>query len=199
MLIHTVLREDGKKSYCPHNPDQEIIVRKTFLARLIGLIFPAIGPGQLPVVPDLGALPDQVGLVNAILGINPLQEAIYNSASNTTAFTASGSQISGAAQCFFNLTGTLGAGAALTLPTVANLIASLPSVVQANPIGLTWQLRVINSSGGAFAWTVTTNTGWTLSGTSQAIAQSTFQDYVVTITSATTASMQAVGKGTGPA
>ncbi|HHX4169117.1 MAG: hypothetical protein ACN6QT_36410 [Burkholderia contaminans] len=170
-------------------------MRKTLLARLIGLIFPAIGPGQLPVVPDLGALPDQVGLVNAIIGINPLQEAIYNTAASTTAFTAAGNQISGAAQVFFNLTGTLAAGAALTLPTVAALIAALPSVVQSNPVGITWQLRVINSSGGAFAWTVTTNTGWTLGG-SMGVNQNTWRDFVVTITSPTTASIQSVGTGT---
>ncbi|HEM7879088.1 TPA: hypothetical protein U2L31_005514 [Burkholderia contaminans] len=174
-------------------------MRKTLMARLIGLIFPAIGPGQSPNLTMLGALPDQTGLSNAILGINPFQEVIYNVATNTTGFTATGAQISGAAQVYFNLNGTLGAGAALTLPTVASLIAALPASVQAAPVGLSWQLRVINSSGGAFAWTVTTNTGWTLGGTSQAIAQSTFQDYVVTITSATTASLQAVGKGTGPA
>jgi hypothetical protein len=178
---------------------QENIVRKTRLAALIGLLFPTIGPGQIPVIPDNGAIPDQIGLVNAILGINPFQEVIYNAASNTTAFTATGQQISGAAQVYLNLTGTLGAGAALTLPTVANLIAALPASVQSAPVGLSWQLRVINSSGGAFAWTVTTNTGWTLGGTSQAIAQNTFQDYVLTITSATNATLQAVGKGTGPA
>lgn len=170
---------------------------KTRIAALIGALFPAIGPGQVPNVPFNGALPDQIGLDNAILGMNPLQEAIYNTASNTTAFTASGTQISGAAQVFFNLTGTLGAGAALTLPTVAALIASLPSVVQANPVGITWQLRILNTSSGAFAWTVTTNTGWTLNG-SMAVAQNTFVDFVLTITSATTASLQRVGSGTAP-
>ncbi len=170
-------------------------MQKTRIAALIGMLFPAIGPGQTPNIPMLGALPDQTGLSNAILGVNPLQEAIYNAATNTTAFTAAGSQISGAAQVFFNLTGTLAAGQALTLPTVANLIASLPSVVQQNPVGMTWQLRVINSSSGAFAWTVTTNTGWTLSGT-QSVAQNTFRDLVVTITSATTATIQSVGTGT---
>lgn len=172
-------------------------MRKNLLARLIGLMFPAIGPGQIPQIADLGAMPDQVSLVNAIVGINPLQEAIYNAASNTTAFTASGAQISGAAQCFFNLTGTLGAGAALTLPTVANLIAALPSAVQSSPVGITWQLRILNTSSGAFAWTVTTNTGWTLNG-SMVVAQNTFVDFVLTITSATTATLQRVGTGTAP-
>lgn len=170
-------------------------MRKTCIARSIGYLFPAVGAGNTPVIPDNGALPDQVGLVNAILGINPLQEVIYNAATNTSSFTLTGQQISGAAQNYLGLTGALAAAGALTLPTVAALIAALPSNVQASPVGICFQLRIINSSTGAFAWTVTTNTGWTLGGT-QSIAQNTWRDFVVTITSATTASLQSVGTGT---
>jgi hypothetical protein len=175
------------------------MLKKSKLSAAIGAMFCGIGPGQTPSLVMNGALPDQTGLVNAIVGINPFQEVIFNVATNTAAFTAAGTQISGAAQVYLNLSGTLAAGAALTLPTVANLIAALPASVQSSPVGLSWQVRIINSSSGAFAWTVTTNTGWTLGGTSQAIAQNTWQDYVLTITSATTASLQAAGKGTGPA
>jgi hypothetical protein len=177
------------------NPDQEIIVRKTILDRLLGLVFPAIGAGNPPSIPDNGAMPDQIGLYNAVLGMNPFQETGYNAASNTSGFTLSATQISGAAQNFLNLTGTLAAGANAQLPTVANLIAALPQVVQGSPVGLSFQLRIINSSGGAFAWTVTTNTGWTLGGT-MSIAQNTWRDFIITITSATTATLQAVGTGT---
>lgn len=172
-------------------------MRKTVLARLIGFFFPAIGAGNLPVVPDNGALPDQVGLINAMLGMNPLQEAIYNVDATTASKTLTGTEISGAAQCFLNFSGTFGAAVALTLPTVAALIASLPSVVQSAPVGITWQLRVLNSGAGAFAGTITTNTGWTLSGT-MAVANLTFRDYVITITSATTATIQSVGQGVAP-
>ncbi|PRF97455.1 hypothetical protein [Burkholderia ambifaria] len=168
-------------------------MRKTILARLVGLIFPAIGPGQNPNVPMNGALPDQTGLNASILGINPLQEAIYNADAATASKTLSATEISGAAQCFLAFTGTFGAGGALTLPTVANLIAALPAVVQANPVGLTWQLRVINVAT-TQTLTMTTNTGWTLAGT-MTIATTVFRDFVVTITSATTASLQAVGAG----
>lgn len=168
-------------------------MRKTILARMIGLLFPAIGPGQLPNVPELGALPDQVGLINAILGVNPLQEAIYNTDATTASKTLSGTEMSGAAQCFLAFTGVAGAGVAATLPTVANLIAALPSVVQANPVGITWQLRVINVAT-TQTITMTTNTGWTLSGT-MTVATTTWRDFVVTITSATTASIQNAGGG----
>jgi hypothetical protein len=177
------------------NSDQEITVRKTILARLIGFIFPAIGAGNPPNIPDNGSMPDQIGLANAVLGMNPFQETGYNAATNTTGFTLAGSQIAGAAQNFLNLTGTLGAAANAQLPTVATLIASLPSVVQANPVGLSFQLRAINSSSGAFAWTLTTNTGWTLNGT-QSMAQNTWRDFVIQITSLTTATIQSVGTGT---
>lgn len=171
---------------------------KTRLAAALAALYPGVGPGQTPALVMNGALVDQTGLTNAILGINPFQEAIVNTATNTTAFTLGASQISGAAQTFLILSGTLGGAAAVTLPTVASLLAALPASVINSPVGLTWQLRVINNSGGAFAWTVTTNTGWTLAGT-QTVAQSTFRDYVLTITSATTATLTSVGTGTGPA
>ena len=62
-------------------------------------------------------------------------------------------------------------------------------------IGSTYRLRVINRSSGNFAWTMTTNTGWTLTGT-MTIAQNTWRDFVVTLTSLTAATLQAVGVGT---
>jgi hypothetical protein len=169
-------------------------VYKTRIAAIIGALFPAIGPGQVPVIPFNGALPDQIGLENAIMGINPLQEAIYNADAATASKTLSGQEMSGAAQVFLAFTGTFGAGGALTLPTIANLIQALPAVVQANPVGITWQLRIINVNT-TQTLTVTTNTGWTLGGT-MTVASQTFRDFVVTITSATTASIQAVGSGT---
>lgn len=173
-------------------------MKKTYLAALIGSFFPAIiGPGNNPNVGLLGALPDVTSLNSAILNINPFQETNVNSAANTTAFTLVGPQISGAAQNFLFLAGTLGAGAALTLPTVANMLLSLPPNVQAAPIGTSWQCRIINNGAGAFAWTVTTATGWTLPA-HVAIAQNTFVDYVIQITGAATATMTSVGSGVSP-
>ena len=171
---------------------------KTYLAALIGSIFPPIiGPGNNPNVALNGALPDITSLNTSILNINPFQETNVNTAANTTAFTMVGPQISGAAQNVLFLAGTLGAGAALTLPTVANLLLSLPANVQASPIGTSWQTRIINNGAGAFAWTVTTNTGWTLP-THVAIAQNTFVDYIIQITGAATATMTSIGSGVSP-
>lgn len=170
-------------------------MKKSLIVNWIPALFAGVGPGQTPVVPQNGAMPDGNGLGAAILGINPFQEAVYNAATNTAAVTAAANQISGAAQCFLNMTGALAAAANLQLPTVAQLLAGLPTVVQQNPVGISWQLRIINSSTGAFAWTVTTNTGWTLGG-SMGVAQNTFRDFIITITSLTTASIQSVGTGT---
>lgn len=169
---------------------------KTRLAALIGAMFPGV-QGQLPVIsPMLGALPDQTGVINAILAINPWQAAIYNAASNTTGFTATQSQIMGAETTVLELTGTIGAGQALTLPTVATLIATLTP--QQAVVGSSIVLRVGRAATGAFNWTVTTNTGWTLNGL-MTVAQSTFRDFIVTLTNVgatPTATMQSIGTGT---
>ncbi len=168
-------------------------MRKLKLAAAMSALFPGIGPGQTPTLVMNGALPDQVGLVNAIVGINPFQEAIYNADAATASKTLGGSQISGATFEILAFTGTFGAGGAITLPTVANLIASLPAIPQATPVGLSWQLRVINV-GTTQTLTMTTNTGWTLNGT-MTLATATWRDFVITITSATTAQIQNIGGG----
>lgn len=90
-----------------------------------------------------------------------------------------------------NMTGTLTGAANEQLPTVAALVAAIPNAVA----GQSYKLRIINSSSGNFAWTVTTNTGWTLSG-NMAIAQNTWRDFYVTLTSLTAATLQQIGTGT---
>jgi hypothetical protein len=170
-------------------------VRKIRLAELIGKLFPAI-QGQTPVIADNGAVPDQIGLINALISVNPWPATAYNAASNTSGFTATQQQIFSAEQTYLNLTGTLGAGAALTPPTVATMLATMTP--QQAQVGSTVVLRVINTSGGAFSWTVTTNTGWTLNGT-QTVAQDTWRDFIMQITSVgttPTATVQSVGTGT---
>ena len=168
---------------------------KTRIAQALAALFPGV-QGQTPSVPLNGAVPDQTGLINAVLSINPWQAAIYNAAANTTGFTATQSQIMGAEATVLELTGTIGAGQALTLPTVATLLATLTP--QQAVVGSTIVLRIGRGATGAFNWTVTTNTGWTLAGT-QTIAQSTFRDFIMTITSvgaSPTATCTQMGTGT---
>ena len=97
----------------------------------------------------------------------------------------------GTGQVALALTGTLTGAANATLPTVAALIAANPSYVS----GQMYQLRIRNESAGAYTWTVATATGWTLNGT-MTIAQTTYRDFFVTITSLTTATLQGVGGST---
>jgi len=99
----------------------------------------------------------------------------------------------GTVEVDLNLTGTLAGAANATLPTVATMLQQLPQA----QVGSTFKLRIINSSAGAFAWTVLTNTGWTLAGT-MTVAQNTWREFIVTVTSvaSATATLQAVGTGT---
>lgn len=145
-------------------------------------IFPQVGQSfSLQTQADTLTL-DQLG-----------QSVFYVAATSTIGFTATAAQIYNAADNTLNLTGTLGGGAAITMPTAANLLASIP-----NPyINQSFNLRIINSSAATFTWTVTTSTGNTLNGT-QTIAQNTWRDYYVTITNvlAPAVTYQAVGTGT---
>jgi hypothetical protein len=97
----------------------------------------------------------------------------------------------GSAAVDLALTGTLGAAGAATLPTVANLVKSM----WAAKVGDSYRLRVINESSANFAWTMTTATGWTLTGT-MSIAQNTWREFIVTLTSLTAATLQSVAVGT---
>lgn len=92
---------------------------------------------------------------------------------------------------YLNMTGTLAGAANAQMPTVAALVAQLPNVAA----GQSYVFRVANTSGGAFAWTVTTNTGWTLNGT-VTIAQNAYRDFLITFTSLTAATLQNIGGGT---
>lgn len=104
---------------------------------------------------------------------------IATTATNTTSFTATAAQIGATStiETFFQLTGTLGSGQNLTLPTAAAILAASQNPV----VGESWKLRIINESSGNFAWTVLAG-GCTLTAATPAIAQNTWQDFVVTIT-----------------
>lgn len=118
-----------------------------------------------------------------------------NTATASTALTAA-NVTGGTASVDLAMTGTLTGAANAQLPTVASVIAAL-SGANTPAVGTSYRLRIVNASAGAFAWTVTTNTGWTLAGT-MSIAQNTWREFVVTLTSATaaTATLQSVATGT---
>lgn len=115
----------------------------------------------------------------------------YAAATNTSGFTSTGAQVAGAADVTLNLTGTLGAGANIQSPAAADIVAAVPNA----RAGESYKLRIINSSSANFAWTLTTNTGNTLTGT-MSVAQNTWRDFYVTLTSLTAVAIQAIGTGT---
>jgi hypothetical protein len=178
------------KAYNRRKPIQEHIVRKTRLAEMIGALFPAI-QGATPVIADNGSMPDQISLINALISVNPWPATAYNLDVHTGAFTATQQQIMAAEQTYLALSIT--GAAAVTLPTVATLLATLTP--QQAVVGSTTTLRIINATG--FTATVTTNTGWTLNGT-MAIATTVWRDFTVQITAVgatPTATIQNVGAG----
>jgi hypothetical protein len=132
---------------------------------------------------------------NGFVSTAALPHAAYvantaTAATTLTALSVAGTTDQNTTFANINMTGTLAAGALLTLPLATDLAA-----IQAAVTGDAYMLRIINSSSGAFSWTVTTNTGWTLNGT-MTVAQNTFRDFIVVFTSATTATLTTVGVGT---
>lgn len=120
------------------------------------------------------------------------QAAAFNTNNATASATLTAANVTGGnASVDLALTGALGAAANAQLPTVASMIAAMNNAAA----GDSFRLRIINESSGAFAWTVTTNTGWTLTGT-MTIAQNTWREFVVTIGANSTATLQNVAVGT---
>jgi len=125
-----------------------------------------------------------------------LTSSTHNAAFNTNAAVANTTLTAvnitgGIASVDLQLTGTLTGAATATLPTVSTVISAshIPS------IGTSYRLRITNASSGAFAWTVGTSTGWTLTGT-MTIAQNTWREFVVTFNTLSTATLQSVATGT---
>lgn len=99
----------------------------------------------------------------------------------------------GSVKTVLNLTADLSAGAALDLPTVAALVSAMEAAGITPIAGASYELEILNTSSGDFAWTVTTNTGWTLTGT-MTIAQNTLRRFIITFTSLAAATLQSLGQ-----
>ncbi len=133
-----------------------------------------------------------IGVFNQSTAETILTNDVYNTNTATSATTLTAANISGGnVEVTLNMTGTLAGAANATLPTVASLVAAIPGA----SVGQSYKLRIINSGAGAFAWTVVTNTGWTLAGT-MTVANLAYRDFYVTLTSLTAATLQAIGGGT---
>ena len=99
--------------------------------------------------------------------------------------TLTGAQVAGA-----NYVALVTSGAtALTTPTAANILAAIPNGV----VGVSYVLRIVNTNGGTL--TITADASVTATGT-LTLSTNTFRDWVVTIATATTATMKQIGTGT---
>lgn len=117
--------------------------------------------------------------------------AAYNLNASAVSFTATAANLAGSsADVVLDLTGNPAGAANVTLPTVA----ALQAVLHGASSNTSYWLRIKNSANTG-TWTVVTNTGWTLTGT-MTIATTTYRDFILTFTSATTATLQNVGGGT---
>lgn len=138
-----------------------------------------------------GAIQTLDNTLNALLNTSA---AIVTKTDTATATLTAANMIAARDTVYINMTGST-AGSTLTMDVVSNLVpalqAALPGV---NVVGMAWVIRVINTGGGN-TWTVTTATGWTLTGT-MTVANNTWRDFILTINSLTAATLQSVGVGT---
>lgn len=115
--------------------------------------------------------------------------------------TLTAAQVSGAQETVLASSGAT----SLTLPTAAQLFLALQNLVPnfggvlgvggtgSSIVGLSYKLRVINTNAGTL--TIVTGTGITLTGTATIVTQA-FRDFLVTITSPTTATVTSIGSAT---
>lgn len=166
------------------------------------LVYPLIGATDtingIAATIGVSIFPGTVALFKSTLaGAWVTMPATTKSAGFNTNSTASGAITltaanitGGAASVDLALTGAQGGGVNAQLPTVAAMEAAL----HAPAIGASYRLRIINE-GSTQIITVTTNTGWTLTGT-MTIANNTWREFVVTLTSLSAATLQNVAVGT---
>jgi hypothetical protein len=145
---------------------------------------------------------DGVGPQGAMVPLSGLVAltAVNAQVLNTSALAASGTLTAanvtgGLDTVYLTMTGAFGGAANIQLPTAAAILALLPNY----QVGTSYQLRVINPSGQTL--TLTTNTGIALNAVygSASIPTETFRDFVVTVASATTLTVQDVGSGSAVA
>lgn len=156
--------------------------------------------GGINIIPAYSSAYIQIAFTSAtaltmtVIALNTNIELIgsaINTVSGNTPLTLTGANIAGSSDITILLTAVLAGAGTITLPTIAQTIAAIANGAP----GLNWNLRIINASSGAFAWTVGTSTGWTLNGT-MSIAQNTFRDFIINLPTATTGTLTSAGTGT---
>lgn len=152
------------------------------IAGSIGVSLPA---GALAI-----AIATAAGKINAF-GINPKKAANVANTASAAATLAASSLTQADVLNVVNMTGSIGSGAALTLPTVASYLAALPFAnLNAGTV-----LRIMDSGAGAGAWTLTANGSFTVAGTAT-VAQTTWRDFNIVVVNGTSVVATDIGGGT---
>jgi hypothetical protein len=115
----------------------------------------------------------------------PIPDAQYSTAALQSAVIPA-ANMAGAKIVAFETTGTTPAN--LQSDTAANIVAAIPNA----KVGMSYLLKIRNSSGSANTATITTNTGITLHGT-MTIAQTVTRDFLVQLTSLTAIDIYSMG------
>lgn len=111
-------------------------------------------------------------------------------ATQVTSIASGNGALAAAQMAGAELTDLITSGAtALTTPSAAALLAATPN----GQIGMSYVLRIINTNAGTL--TITADASITTTGT-MTIATNTWREFVITFTSATTATMKSIGTGT---
>ena len=115
-------------------------------------------------------------------------DGIITTADNGTSQTLTGAMVTGANTTVHVSTG--GATPTLTMPTLANILATGNTAV-----GDSYTLRIINTNSGTA--TMAINTGLASIAT-PTLATNTWRDYLITIVSSSSYTMVSIGAGTAP-
>lgn len=159
-----------------------------FLTSLIGLEHIAVdNGGPVSTVATVGAL-ESFAISPTVVSANTATASATLTAANMTGTYGA---------VILPLTGTLTAAANAQLIDVPTLVANFPGAKVT--VGQSFLFTVVNEGAGAFAWTITTNTGWTLNsgvgGVSYSVPQYTYTTFVVQFTSQTAATITPVATG----
>lgn len=116
----------------------------------------------------------------------------YNAVSTVAAsITLTGAQIAGGTdEVTVDMTGTQAGAVTLTLPTVAQLVTAMTAAGINPQPGMVYELDIIGRDG-THAYTVTTSTGWTLTGTMTVTNQ--LRKFYLTLTSLSAAKLVSIG------
>lgn len=136
--------------------------------------------------------PPGVGSVTLAALTPVLAQELFSAVAGNTPLTLLAANMAGAADVVVNLTAVLAGAGAVTSDTATNIIAAIPGA----QVGLTYKLRIINSSAGAFAWTLTGGTGVTVTGTNT-MAQNTWREFSVTVNNLAVPAVTLQNLGTG--